>query len=160
MAERTISTLKESYKKIEEQFQLPSFEKMLEDFEIDKLLEKEDGLLIRDIRRIAIDKIANYQHLFEMLINPSSPPMFVFSFMKHMTENDKKEIREIYKELSKIQIKNIKIDTVYEEKTEAEFIKLIYKEWQSLKNKIFVLVGKFEEEFEKNSEVREKTYFG
>lgn len=160
MVERAIKTIKEDYKKIEEKFSLPTFEKLVEDFDVEKISEKEEGLLIRDVRRAITEKIAGYLHLFEMLMNPASPPMFVFSFMKNLSEQDKKEIKEIYKELSRIQIATIKLDTIYDEKKESEFIKKTYLTWQDLKKKVYQLVEVFEKEFEKNSETKEKSYFG
>jgi hypothetical protein len=160
MVERSLKTIKEDYKKIEDKFHLPAFEKLVEDFDIEKISEKEEGLLIRDVRRAIAEKIAGYLHLFEMLMNPSSPPMFVFSFMKNLSEQDKKEIKEIYKELARIQISTIKLDTVFDEKSEGEFIKKSYSKWQDLKKKVYSLVEIFEKEFEKNSETKEKSYFG
>lgn len=160
MVERTLKNIKEEYKKIEEKFNLPAFEKLVEEFDVEKISEKEEGLLIRDIRRAVTEKISGYLHLFEMLMNPSSPPMFVFSFMKNLSEQDKKEIKEIYKELSRLQIHTIKLDTMYDENKEAEFIKKTYTLWQNLKKKVYSLVETFEKEFEKNSETKEKSYFG
>ncbi len=160
MVERTIKSIKEDYKKIEEKFNLPAFEKLVEDFDIEKISEKEEGLLIRDIRRAIAEKISGYLHLFEMLMNPASPPMFVFSFMKNLSEQDKKEIKDIYKELARIQIFTIKLDTIYNENKEGEFIKKTFTNWEGLKKKIYSLVEIFEKEFEKNSETKEKSYFG
>ena len=160
MAERSLKSIREDYKKIESKFSLPPFEKLLEDFDMEKLSEKEEGLLVRDVRRIVVEKISAYLHLFEMLINPSSPPMFVFAFLKNLSEQDKKEIKEIYKELSKLQIITIKLDTIYDEKKEVEFIKKSNSVWQGIKKKIYTLVETFEKEFEKNAETKEKSYFG
>lgn len=160
MAERTLKILKEDYKKIEEKFSLPSFEKLEEDFDMEKILEKEEGILVRDVRRVILEKLAGYLHLFETLINPSSPPMFVFAFMKNLSEQDKKEIKEVYKELSRLQIETIKLDTVFNESKEAGFVKKAYSQWQDLKKKIYTLVETFEKEFEKSTENKEKSYFG
>lgn len=160
MTERSLKLVKEDYKKIEEKFNLPPFEKMMEDFDMEKLSEKEEGYMVRDVRRIVAEKIGAYMHLFEMLMNPSSPPMFVFSFMKNLSEQDKKVIKEVYKELSKIQIITIKLDTIYDEKKEADFIKKTNANWQILKKKVYALAETFEKEFEKNAETKEKSYFG
>jgi hypothetical protein len=160
MAERLINTLKEDYKKVEEKFELPSFDKLEEDFDMEKILDKEEGILIRDVRRVILEKLSGYLHLFETLINPTSPPVFVFSFMKNLSEQDKKEIKEIYKELSRLQIETIKLDTIFDEKKEANFIKNAYSQWQNLKKRIYGLVEIFEKEFEKSNETKEKSYFG
>jgi hypothetical protein len=160
MVERTIKTLKEEYKKIEEKFELPSFEKLEEDFDMEKILDKGEGLLVRDVRRVILEKLSSYLHLFETLINPASPPMFVFTFMKNLSEQDKKEIKAIYKELSRLQIETIKLDTIFDEKKEVSFIKRAHSQWQDLKKRVYALVETFEKEFEKNTETKEKSYFG
>jgi len=160
MTERSIKILKEEYKKIEEKFSLPPFEKFEEDFDMEKILDKDEGILVRDIRRVILEKLAGYLHLFETLINPSSPPMFVFAFMKNLSEQDKKEIKDVYKELSRLQIETIKLDTIFDENKEAAFIKKAYSEWQDLKKRIYKLVETFEKEFEKSTETKEKSYFG
>jgi len=158
--EKTVKDLEIEYAKIEKKFQLPEMEKLIEDFDVDKILEKNGGILIRDIRRVINDKLSAYLHLFETLMNPASPPLFVLTFMKNLTEDNKKSIKEIYKNLSKMQLTNMKLDTVFNEKAEAEFIKNSFKDWQQMKNRIHSLFGDFEQEFERNSETKEKSYFG
>jgi hypothetical protein len=72
-----------------------------EDFDIEKVLEKE-GFLLRNIRRAISEKIVAYLHFFETLINPSSPPMFVFSFLKNLNEKDKQGIKDCYKKIKQV----------------------------------------------------------
>ena len=158
--ERSIKDIENEYVKIEKKFQLPEFAKLIEDFDVDKIAEKEGGILIRDVRRTINDKLSAYLHLFETLMNPSSPPIFVLTFLKNLTDDNRKLIKEIYKNLSKIQLSNMKLDTIFDEKKEAEFIKNSFNEWQPMKKKVYSLFGDFEQEFEKNSESKEKSYFG
>jgi hypothetical protein len=155
-----IEVIKENYSKLSKSYPLPDFEKLREDFDIDKTLECEDSFLLRDIRRTMIEKISGYLHLFEGLINPANSPMFVFSFMKNISTKDKAEIKTIYKELAKIQIATMKLDTVYSEKLEASAVQNYFLQWQKIKSRIFSLIEIFEEEFEKMSEERNKDYFG
>jgi len=160
MEENDIERLKREYLAIEKKHSLPSFERIQEDFDIEKLSEKEGGFLIRDVRRIIGEKVGAYLHFFETLINPSSPPLFVFSFLKNLSESDKKEIKEIYKELSRMQIKLIRLDTVYNENEESEFVKRAFNDWQKMKKKIVSLVEIFEKEFEKSTVEKGNSYFG
>ena len=55
---------------------------------------------------------------------------------------------------------NIKLDTIFNEKLEADFIKNAFNAWQPMKKKVYTLLETFEKEFEKNSEIKEKSYFG
>ena len=160
MGEKSFDKFLEEYEETRKKFDLPSFKEMRENFDLNKIYEIDGNILVRDVRRVIGEKITNHLHLFETLLNPSSPPMFVFNFLKNVSESDRKEIKEIYKELSKMQIKLIKLDTLYDEKNEAEFIKTSFADWQKMKKRIFNLVETFEKEFVKNSVEKEKSYFG
>ena len=160
MADENKIDVKKEYEKLQKEFDWPSFDKFREDFDVEKTAEKESGILVREIRRTMGEKISGYLHLFETLMNPASPPVFVFSFLKSSSEKQRKEIKEYYMELSKIQIKMILLDTVFEKKKEGEFVLNVYNQWQTLKKKIHELIFEFEKEFEKSAEVKEKSYFG
>jgi hypothetical protein len=155
-----IEVVRENYNLLSKTYSLPDFEKLREDFDIDKTIESGDSFLLRDVRRTIIDKLSGYLHLLEGLINPANSPMFVFSFMKNLSDKDKIEIKEIYKELSKIQIAAMKLDTIYSEKTEAIAIQQYFSDWQKLKKRVYSLIENFEKEFEKISEEKNKNYFG
>ena len=152
--------LHSEFMKLKEKHTLPEFKLLDEDFDIDKLEEKDGEIKIKDIRRLVTEKTSAYLRFFEALINPSSSPSFVFSFLKNPTESETKEIKDCYKELSRIQIQTIKLDTIYNEKEEVKFINETVKKWQTLKQIIFTLVENFEQKFEKNSFEKEKSYFG
>lgn len=158
--ERTLEEIKIEYEKISKKHNLPNFENLIEDFDMEKLLEKAGGLLIRDVRRTITEKTSAYLHVFETFVNPASPPLFVFSFLKNINEADRKKIKHIYLVLSRLQIKNMKLDTIYNETSEIAFIKEIFVIWQDLKKEISSIVERFGVELEKDSETNEKSYFG
>lgn len=149
----------EEYQKLEEKFNLPKLKDLSEDFEVEKLFEKESDFIIREIRRSITDKISAYLNLFETLINPTSPPMFVFSLLRGLKEEDKPLLREIYKKLSKVQIRAMSLDTIYDEKREAEFVKKTFEEWQELKKQIHEIFLNFEENFEKENGTKKREYY-
>ena len=150
----------EVYKELKEKYSLPDYEKLSEDFDIEKIPDKESSYPMREIRRIINEKISAYLHLFETLINPSSPPMFVFSILRNVSQEEKDTIKSVYQKLSKIQIEIMKLDTIYSKEKEAEFIKTTFKEWQDLKPTIYKVVETFEKTFEKEDTSKERGYFG
>lgn len=158
--ERTLEEIKIEYEKVSKKHNLPNFEKLVEDFDMEKILEKVEGLLIRDVRRTISEKTSAYLHVFETFVNPVSPPLFVFSFLKNITDSDRKKIKQIYLVLSRLQIKNMKLDTIYNENSEIVFIKETFAIWQDLKKEIYSIVERFGVELEKDSEAKEKSYFG
>jgi len=158
--EQTISDIKKKYEAVENKYSLPKFEKISEDFDMEKLAEKESLFLLKDVRKIIAEKIASYSQFFENLRNPMSLPMFVLAPLKNANEEDKKTIKEVYKELSKMQLHIIKLDLIYNEEKEAQFIKQTYDKWQTIKVRIHKLIEKFESEVKENSEQANRNYFG
>ena len=147
------------YEELKKAHSLPTFEALAEDFDIEKLADKETAFLAREIRRVINEKITAYIHLFETLINPQSPPMFVFKILKNMSPKEKEQIQEFYKVLSRTQIDVMKLDTVYSETDEIKFINKNFKAWQEMKPKIHALFTSFESNFENGDTSKERSYF-
>jgi len=136
--------MRDDYKKFKTKYNLPDFEKLAEDFDIEKDDEKRTSFVLRDIRKSITEKISSCFQFFEILINPSSPPSFIFSFLRNMTPEDKKEIKEIHKELVELEIEILKRDTVYNEELEAKFIKKSFEKWQEIKLRISKILDKID----------------
>jgi len=150
----------EIYSELAKKHGLPEFKSIAEDFDIEKIQDKESILLIREVRRSISEKISAYIHLFETLINPSSPPMFIFSVLRNISTEDKDTIKKIYKALSRTQIEVMKLDTVYKEDEEARFINETFIIWQELKLTIYKLIERFESSFEEDDSDKKRSYFG
>ena len=141
-------------------YELPRFKQLTEDFDVEKVFEKESSFILRDIRHAIVEKITAYSQLFETFQNPGSSPMFVLSLLKNTNEKNKEEITEIYHKLAKIQVDSIKLDTIYSEKNEAVFIKETSDTWQGMKTKILELIEELEKETNKDSQASARGYFG
>lgn len=150
----------EIYNELAEKHDLPKFEKIAEDFDIEKIPDKESIFLVREVRRIMNEKIAAYIHLFETLINPTSPPIFVFSILRNVSTSDKDTIKKIYKTLSRTQIEVMKLDTIYKEEDEIKFINETFTIWQKLKPTIYKLIERFESSFNEDDSSKKRSYFG
>lgn len=155
-----LEKLKKEYEKLKDRYNLPSFVEINEDFEIEKLQERETDLLIREVRRIMVEKNSAYLRFIEMFLNPGNAPMFFFSLVKNMDHVDKKTLEELYGELGKFEILSLKLDNEYNEEKEAEFIKKFYKDWQEIKKKFGRLLKAVDDSWEKKSERKEKGYLG
>lgn len=150
--------LKSEYKTLTLKHNLPDFRELAEDFDIEKISEKESSFLLREIRRVMNEKISAYIHFFETLINPTGPPMFIFTILRNISEEDRKNLKEIYKILSKTQIEIIKLDTIYKEDTEVKFINDTFNLWQKIKPTIYKLAENFKLAFEKNDTSEKRSY--
>ena len=139
---------------------MPEFEKLDEDFHISKITEKESSFLAREIRGVMNEKYSAYLALFENLLSPAGPPMFVFSLLRGISTEDKEKIKKIYTILAKSQLDVMKLDTVYSEEKEIEFINSSFEKWQDLKLEIMQLIENFESIFGNENSERSKGYLG
>ncbi len=158
--EYNLETLKEEYKKIQEKHDLPSFEELNEDFNIEKASEFQVELLVREIRRFIADKLANYMRFAEAVLNPVNVQMFVYSLIKSLDVQEKEKLTEIYKKLSKNELKLIELDIEYSEEKEALFIRDSYKMWQDMKKDLLDIIEKANENWDNKVESKNKDYFG
>ena len=153
--------LEKAYLELKQKHNLPEFIKLVQDFDsVEKIQDKEPIFLLREIRRAINEKITAYIQLFETLINPNTPPMFVFSILRNISTKDKDTIKETYKILSKTQIEIMKLDTIYNEQQEAKFITNTFNTWQGLKPKIHKLIENFEANIETDDTTKKRSYFG
>jgi len=158
--EYNLETLKQEYKKIQEKYNLPSFEELNEDFNIEKASEVQVELLIREIRRFVADKLSNYMRFVEAILNPVNVPMFVYSLIKSLDTQEKEKLKEIYKKLSKNELKLIELDINYSEEKEALFIRDSYKMWQEMKKDLLDIFEKANKNWDNKVESKNKDYFG
>src|SRR5271157_1630355 len=155
-----LESLKNRYKELQEKYNLPSFEDFNREFYIEKIAETETEFLTREIRRFIADKIFNYIRFVETLLNPANAPMFIFSVIKSLTDDDKKKLSEIYDRLSGIDIELIKLYIDSSEKRDAEFLKQAYDSWQSIKRELMEILKKLKSEKNKKENETNSKYFG
>lgn len=158
--ENKLEKLKKEYEKIQKKHKLPSFKEMNEDFHIEKISETETEILIREVRKMMADKLANYMRFVESLLNPTNAPMFVFSIIKLIEPEQKRRLSEIYKELMKSEMKFIEIDLKFDEEKEAQFIKESFKFWQDVKKDMSAILKTINDKWDDKAETNNKGYFG
>lgn len=158
--ESKLEKLKKDYLKIQKKYNLPEFDKLNQDFSIEKTADSETDFLIREVRKLIAEKMSGYLRFTEMLLNPTNAPIFVFSIIKNLGVREKKELSEMYKKMAKNEIKLIEIDIEFSEEKEAEFIKDSYKLWQRLKRDFLNILNAIEKNWDNKFEVNRRDYFG
>lgn len=128
-----LERLKENYGKLMKQYKLPSFKELNEEFEIEKIADKETELLLRQIRRCMLEKISAVSRFFELMLNPTEANLMVLSLLKDISADTKKRMEKVYRELSYIELTAVELDLDYSEKNEAKFISDVSKDWKTLK---------------------------
>ena len=159
VGESKLKELKKEYSKIQKKYGLPDFDKLNEDFKIEKVAETETDFLVREIRESLGETLENFLRLIEIILNPVNVPMFLFPIIKSLNTEEKNKLSEIYKKLSKLEIEAMKLID-YSEKKEAEFIKNSYKLWQEIKKDFVKIIESIENKLDVKVEKTEKGYFG
>jgi hypothetical protein len=153
--------LRGEYEKFREKYSLPEYKILSEDFDVEKLEEENSRAhLLRDIRRVIGEKLTAYMHFFEALLNPVSPPLFIFPIIRSLNKETKEKINRLYKEISRFQIDSMKLDTIYSEKEEAIYLKKTFDRWQLIKPEIFTIIEGFEKKIDENEEEKKGNYLG
>jgi len=161
MADKSdLENLKEDYKEIQKKYDLPEFEKLNEDFQIEKLAEIETDFLVKEIRKFIADKFMNYLRFIESILNPVNVPIFIFSIIKSIGEDEKKKLTEVYKKLVKCEVDLIKLDIESSEDDEVKFVKKSYKLWQEMKKDILKIVEVIKKNWDNKLESNGSGYFG
>jgi hypothetical protein len=158
--EFTLTELKEKYKAFQLKYNLPSFEKLNEDFQVEKAAEFETDFILREIRRYVTDKFFSYLRFIESILTPSNVPMFVFAITKTLGAKEKEKLSELYKEIAKVDIDLIELDLEYSEEKEAKSIKSYYEMWQEIKKELLQIVGVIKKNWDVKIEDTGKGYFG
>ena len=149
--------LREEFEELE--YNLPDFDLLAEDFDIEKVFEKESSFLLREVRKIIVEKLSAYLQLFETFMNPGSSPMFVYSVLRNITEEDRDLIKDLYKRLSGYQLRAVRLDTVYNEENEAKFILESFNDWQELKHEVYDILERLEKDSGEKGDSNKNGYF-
>ncbi len=155
-----LTKLKKEYEKFRRKYKLPEFSLLNQEFEVEKIQEKETDFLLREIRRAINDKIAAFLRFFELFLNPQNAPVFILSILRTLTHRDKEIIEKIYHELVNSELSSISLDIVYDERKEADFIKRISKRWQDLKPDLKDFIHIIEKIKTKEKAKKKRSYFG
>jgi hypothetical protein len=130
-----LDILKEEYSQLGSD--LPEFDSLNLDFQIEKLSEMETDYLAREIRKFVVEKFSSYLKFIESLLNPVNSSMIVFSIIKALNKEDKEKLIGIYKKLAKFELEVLKLDLDYSENQEIDFLKRSYNCWQESKKSFF-----------------------
>jgi len=155
-----LDKLKEKYRAMQEKYNLPSFDELNKDFQIEKATEYETDFILREVRRYVTDKFFNYLRFIESILTPNNAPMFVFAITKTLGVKEREKLIELYKKIAKVDIDLIELDIEYSEEKEANSIKKYHEMWKSIKNELLEIVDVIKKNWDAKLEDNSKGYFG
>lgn len=159
-AKSSIDELKEDYEKARKIYDIPSFEELNLNFQIEKICDIETNFLLLEVRRHISEKLSTYLKLTETLINPTSAQMIVYHMIKTFTVKDQEKLREVYKKLAKLEIKVVELDLDFNEEKEAKFIYKAFNEWQEIKKDLLKIITTVQSKLDTETKPVSKRYFG
>ena len=140
--ESGLDNFKKDYNVFKDKYNLPEFSELNEIFDIEEIGDCETEFLVRKIRRVMAEKIANYLRFIETILNPSNAPMFFFKLIKKLASEDKEKLGKIHDLLGKMEIDVVKLDLDYNEKKETEFINNVSKDFKGISKDLLAVVEK------------------
>jgi len=155
-----LENLKKEYLKKQKKYNFVDFKLMNEDFQIERISEIETEYLVRELRKFIAEKFSNYLRFVETILNPTNASMLVFYFIKSMSVEDKKILRDIYKKLAENEITILELDIEFNEKREAEYIKNSFNLWQDMKKDLLDVISSIKKNLGSKFETNNKDYFG
>ncbi len=160
MVEISLAMLKKEYEKLRVKYNLPEYKLINEEFDIEKLQDHETETLLREIRKIMMDKVIAYLRFIEMLLNPANAPMFFFGLLKQLETADRKVLEETYAKLGKLEVEVINVDNDYSEAKEAGFILHLSDEWKLVKKNMGKISRFLIQAWEKKTGEKDRGYLG
>jgi hypothetical protein len=154
-----IANLKQKYNLLKEKYSLPEFKFVNENFEIENI-DSESELIVKAVRKHMTEKIFYVLRSLEMFMNPQNAPLFVFNIIKLMSEPDRELIKQLYDKISGYEIDAFGLESEYDEKKEAEFVKKFCAEWKEISGDLKQIYSAMKDSHKKDSKKQEKSYFG
>ncbi len=143
--------LKEEYEKLCKRYSLPRFDQMDEEFEIRAIELNRSGVLIKAALRMMTNKLNIFMNYLEPVI--SAPPQNLHALieMRNLSEGERSEMFEFYKEISVLLHENLSVE-LKSEKDIAQQIKRVWKVWPDIKKREVALLDKITLAWKKKEE--------
>ena len=147
--------IEKEYSKLKEKYNLPSFEEINSEFEISSIDMSKTANLARGILKNIGNKMASFLNYVEPVISPNPQGLHEYIEVQNTTNDEKKEVFDFYKDLSKKYHKSYSTELVEDEEAIVKEIKNVLKYWNKIKSqfkKISVIIHKaWEKELEKEN---------
>src|SRR3989344_6414169 len=138
--------IKEEYQKFSK-YNLPDYDKLNEEFEF-YTLEKTDFLL-QNMRRRIHNKLAYFAQIIEGIIYPNPSSLVNMQEAKFFNEEEKTKITQLYKKIVLFERNSSALDISSDEKENATYIQMMYKEWPAIKEQMKAILKKMQDSWKK-----------
>ncbi|MEK6915263.1 MAG: hypothetical protein AABW89_01830 [Nanoarchaeota archaeon] len=151
-----LKELIEKYSILQKKYSLPGFDELNSAFDIGKI-RRDSGNLIRDIRRMMIEKIVYYLKLIEVIMNPSQASPIFMMLLKDINPNDLKIMDSLLSPFVELELKAHKLDVYSTEKEESQLVSRIFNCWVSKRSELGELITVLERNWSQIKSVPKKS---
>ena len=152
-------TVKDEYEKLRKKYNLPSFDSLDQEFDLSDL-EKEKTVLM-DIRHSIRDKLEFGNGILDTISQPDTGSVRAMMECSFFSESEKKKAFLLSQRLMALWRGTTEAQLLNTEKSDAELIKLCYKEWPEIKEQILPFVKTMKEHWQKSMTAKQELgYFG
>lgn len=154
-----LNELIKDYSELAKKHSLPSFESLNDDFGIEKI-DKKSLRLLRIVRKVIVEKVANSLNFLEIILNPVNVPRMYMVSIKSLKSEDIEEVKRIYGEFSEIVLEALEVEVKgYDEGSEVDMIKKTNDVWSKNKKSFSKIFGILRAPNSNNFK-KDKSYFG
>lgn len=155
----SLEDLKKQYEEEQKKHKLPGFSDVNNYFEIDRI-DRDMEHLIRDVRKVMIEKILELTRLVEMLLNPSNAPPQFLQFVKRITSEDRAILQRVYERFVLLELESLACDLKYDAAREGALINSAYTAWDQMHSDMQAIITLMGRNFSQTSDKKEKSYLG
>ncbi|MGC8929060.1 MAG: hypothetical protein ACP5OZ_00840 [Candidatus Woesearchaeota archaeon] len=157
-------SIKENYEKIKEKYNLPEFEELDKYFDINEIDLKDKEVnnkkILKNIRENILLKIELLIDFFSSVIYFDSESYSIYE-AGNFSKKEKNEMFKIFKNLMYIKRSGFKLSIETNEEKDAEFIKMSFERYLSIKDQMIELIDKIKDSWVKDeNEEKKYEYFG
>ena len=158
-----MKNLKESYKKLTEKHNLPSFEELDNEFELlytREIFEISHPLSF--VRRRMFDKISSVSGTVHEILQPNTSSMVSLEESSFFSKEKKENLTSLFKELMTLLRSTTSLEIELTEEGEAESIRETFKKWKEIKPQLIEIASKLRGGWKKEttSTKKDNNYFG
>jgi coenzyme F420-reducing hydrogenase alpha subunit len=146
-------SIETKYDALEKKYSLPSFGEMDKEFEISAIEDK--GFLLKRIVDRVMEKINHFSEFLGGILQPDTSSLVNLYECRFMSDEEKKEVQELYKKVMILNRKALRFSLDYDEKEYSSFIKDSFKEWKEIKNSLLKFITVIEKGWEKETNIKE-----
>ncbi|MEK6903311.1 MAG: hypothetical protein AABW64_01545 [Nanoarchaeota archaeon] len=156
--------LESEYASYQKKYSLPSYQHLNQEFEFLAIGQLQQiDFPLRFMRRRMTDRIAGICNFFQTILQPNPGSYVLLKESSFFTGDEKQQIQRLLYEAMVFLTKSTLLDSTFDEKADAAFIRELYKFWMHAKPQYRKLLEKLEQGWQKKPEQQKQAqnhYFG